>query len=253
MSNGFKKKEKKNGISSPGWMSTFSDLMTLLLTFFILLYSMSTIDAVKFRNISYSLQAVLMGEGQPKITEGQKNETPIPLDENKQQSEEIIESDVKEEILEMYQTVKEYVEQEQLQAQVSIAVHKTGVYIDIKDVILFESGKADIKQGGKNVLDKLVGLFNEFNNEIVIEGRTDDVPSNTLFYPTNWELSTARAVSVVRYLSEDRGLDPSRLSASGYGEYRPVAPNDSVENRAQNRRVNILIIVDEESGDQNGG
>ena len=253
MSNGLRNKDKKTGGGSPGWMATFSDLMTLLLTFFILLYSMSTIDAVKFRNISYSLQAVLMGEGRPQITEGQKNETPIPLDENKQQSEEPIESDVKDEILQMYQTVKEYVEQEQLQAQVSIAIHKTGVYIDIKDIILFESGKADIKNGGKDVLDKLVGLFNEFNNEIVIEGRTDDVPSNTLFYPTNWELSTARAVSVVRYLSETKGLSPSRLSAVGYGEYRPIVPNDSVENRAQNRRVNILIIVDEESGEENGG
>ena len=81
----------------------------------------------------------------------------------------------------------------------------------------------------------------------MIEGYTDDVPMASGVYDTNWELSTARAVSVVRYLVEEENIDPNRLSAVGYGEYRPIVPNDSVENRAKNRRVNILIIFDEES------
>ncbi|MFZ7131485.1 MAG: OmpA family protein [Eubacteriales bacterium] len=243
---GFKKKDGMK-TNANGWMTTFSDLMSLLLTFFILLYSMSTIDVIKFKNISYSLQAVLMGEGQPQITEGMKNESPIPIDENETVSEDQLESTVKEEILVMYDKIKEFVEQENLEAEVSVQLHKNGVYIDIKDVILFESGKADIKRNGKEILNTLAKLFDQFHNEIIIEGRTDNVPMSNELYPTNWELSSARAIAVVRYLCEGKDIDPSRLSAIGYGEYRPVVPNDSVEHKAQNRRVNILILVDEES------
>ena len=117
----------------------------------------------------------------------------------------------------------------------------------MKDAILFESGRAELKPEGIEVLKKLEGLISDFDNELVIEGHTDNVPMTSGRFPSNWELSTARAVTVVRYLSESLDIDPGRLSAVGYGEYRPIKPNDTAENRAANRRVNILIIFNEES------
>lgn len=240
--------KKEKGSSGGGWIATFSDLMTLLLTFFILLYSMSTIDTIKFKNISYSLQAVLMGEGQPTINDGAKNDDPIPIDDSKEVSE-IDETTIKEQILVMYEKVREYIDEEGLKAEVSVSANKRGVYVDIKEAILFESGSAEIKGSGKKVLSQLEKLFNDFSNEIVVEGHTDNVPINRIKYPSNWELSSARAISVVRYLSEKKRIKPSRLSAIGYGEYRPIVNNNSDKNRALNRRVNILIIINDESGE----
>lgn len=246
---GFRKKENGSG-GSPGWLTTFSDLMSLLLTFFILLYSMSTIDLEKFKSISYSLQAVLAGIDAPSITEGRQESVPIPIDENLD-NEDLEGIPVKEEILLMYDKVQEYLSKEELDAKVSVSMNKQGVFVDIKEAILFEPGSADIKASGVRVLKQLEGLINDFENDIVIEGHTDNVPMYSPIYPSNWELSTARAVSVVRYLSEVEKVNPNRLSATGYGEYRPIGPNDNSQNRAINRRVNILIIFDEESDDVN--
>lgn len=236
---------------APGWMTTFSDLMSLLLTFFILLFSISNIDAVKFRNISYSLQAVLSGIGQPSIMQSISRDN-VPLEDDIQISDTIDKNTIKEELLVMYDMVRDYVENEGLVAEVSVNMNKRGIYVDIKEAILFESGRAHIKDDGIKVLEKLKGLINNFNNDIVIEGHTDDIPVSSFLYPSNWELSTARAVSVVRYLSEKEGIASDRLSAVGYGEYRPIVPNDNSKNRTINRRVNILIVMDGEGGVVNG-
>ncbi len=135
----------------------------------------------------------------------------------------------------------------ELGENVSVSMNAKGVFVEMKDAILFEPGSASLKVEGIDVLKQLEDLINDFDNELVVEGYTDDVPESSARFPTNWELSTARAVSVVRYLIDEENVDPERLSAVGYGEHRPMVPNDSVENRASNRRVNILIIFDEES------
>lgn len=246
---GFKKKDSGGG--APGWITTFSDLMSLLLTFFILLYSMSNVDATKFKSVSDSLQSILSGLGQTTIIEGQGSD--IILNQGENELDNLIrDATVREEIIEMYDKVQEYVLTEELNAKVSVTMNRRGVFVDIKEAILFEPGSASIKETGIIVLKQLEGLINDFENDIVVEGHTDNVPMNTIFYPSNWELSTGRAVSVVRFLSEGEKVDPKRLSAIGYSEYRPIASNDNRENRAINRRVNILIIFDEESDDANG-
>lgn len=245
-------KQENSGGGAPGWMTTFSDLMSLLLTFFILLYSMSTIDVEKFKNITYSLQSILAGIGQPSPIEGgQPDNNQVPI-EDYLDNEDMDEGNIPENILIMYEKVSDYVSDKGLDAKITVTANRRGVFVDIKEAILFEPGKAELKESGVQVLKELEGLINDFDNEMVIEGHTDDVPMNSLFYPSNWELSTARAVTVVRYLSETENVDPKRLSAVGYGEFRPIAPNDSAINRATNRRVNILIIINEEGVDVNG-
>lgn len=111
--------------------------------------------------------------------------------------------------------------------------------------ILFDSGSAEIKKEGKKVLDRVVEILkNVKDRQINIEGHTDNVPISPRLaqkFPTNWELSTARATNVVRYLQE-KGIDPALLSATGYAEYRPVSPNDTEEGRAKNRRIEIVLV-----------
>lgn len=240
------KREKKSGGSAP-WITTFSDIMSLLLTFFILLYSMSNLDAQKFQEMTKSLQGVLSGLGYTEILEGQDSTMELPT-EGEISADDILEtSSLKDEIKEVYEKVINYVEAEGLDADVTVNYNKRGIFVDIKEAILFDSASPNIKASGLEVLKKIEGILKEFENEIVIEGHTDDVPMQSPLYPSNWELSTARSVSVARYLSETGNIPPNRLSAVGYGEYKPIVPNTSEENRAINRRVNILIIFDEES------
>lgn len=245
-----KRKELSSG-GAPAWMTTYSDLMSLLLTFFILLYSMSNVDVEKFKNITNSLQAILMGLDAPTIIEGGSDSEPIPIDQSLDMNN-YIDAFITGEIREMYDKVSQYISEEDLDAQVAVSMNQQGVFVDIKVAILFEPGSAELKGSGYQVLNQLEGLINDFDNDIVIEGHTDNVPTNSEIHPTNWELSTARAVSVVRFLSEVEKVDPRRLAAIGYGEYRPIAPNDTTYNKAANRRVNILIVFDKGSEYING-
>lgn len=226
-------------------MTTFSDLMTLLLTFFILLYSFSTLDAIKFKNVASALQNVLLGEAKPTIfpNEVPPGEEPVmdpvPMPVTEEQSE--VQDDA---LLELYQIVQSYVELEELEAEISVKTNLRGVIIDINERVLFDSGKAELKEESLEILDKVAVLINQFENELIIEGHTDNNPIHTAQFDSNWELSVIRAVNVLRYFTEMKAVSSERISAAGYGEYRPIQSNNTALGRAYNRRVNILILVD---------
>lgn len=245
-----RKRKKKVAKGAAPWVVTYGDLMSLLLTFFILLYSMSTIDAIKFKNITQYLQLALTGEGTPDILDGGAEDITLPIDDDPFADVEVPEDDITDpvpaEVLEMYSKVTNYVKQAKMDAEVTVKMLKTGVTVEVKDAILFEPASAQLKASGIEVLNDLEGLLNDFENAIVVEGHTDNVPLNTPTYPSNWELSTARAVAVLRYLNEVQNIEPTRLSARGYGEYAPIAPNDTADNKRKNRRVNLLILFDKE-------
>jgi chemotaxis protein MotB len=127
--------------------------------------------------------------------------------------------------------------------EIRLKRYKTKTIINIDNSILFDSGRASLKQEVKKSLLKIAGALNKYpENNIQIEGHTDDVPINTPQYPSNWELSAARAIAVLRFFVEESSMDPRRLSAVGLGKYHPLAPNDSPENRRLNRRVDIVIL-----------
>lgn len=241
-----KNKKKVDQAGSPAWMTTYSDLMSLLLTFFILLFSMSSVSEERFKDAAQSLQMALIGSSSDSILDG-NGEIIGDVD-----PEEIVVEEVPvdpnyipEEVIELYNTVNGFLEEEGLNTDVTLSRDQEGVYIDIQETILFDSGSATLKAVGSETLGQLAELFTLFNNEIIIEGYTDNVPMHSREFPSNWELSTGRALSVLRYLSESYDISPSRLSARGYGEHRPIVPNDSDENRALNRRVNIVIVHDD--------
>jgi chemotaxis protein MotB len=242
-----KKGVDDGGLTGQEWLATFSDTMTLLLTFFILLYSFSTVDAEKFKQVSESLRSVLTGSSGESVME-LYNSGDVPLVGEIEASTEVSVA-AAEQNRSMYEEVKAFVEKNNLQEVVHIIQDSRGVIIQLRDNIIFQSGSADIINESKPILDQISGLINTFHNEINVEGHTDNIPIKTSKYESNWELSTARAGSVLRYFVEVRGLNPVRFKASGYAEYKPVAANDTAENRAKNRRVQILIVTNEkESG-----
>jgi chemotaxis protein MotB len=237
--NGIKKKKEEE--SSTVWMTTYSDLVTLLLVFFVLLFSFSTMNISKFKQFIASFQGMgILDGGVAAITEYE------PLSEAHNQDTgfaEAIIMDRARELMDAYQAVKNYLAENDLETLVEVRYEDRGIALDIKESILFDSGKADLKPPAQELLDRLAGLLGQINNEVLVEGYTDNRPIHTVQFPTNWELSTSRAVTVVRYFIEQQHLPPERFVAVGYGEYRPLRPNDTPENMAANRRVVLLIGV----------
>lgn len=251
-----KKKSASTGGPAP-WIVTYSDLMSLLLTFFILLYSFSTVDAEKFKNITEQLQLALTGEGRASVFDGGTEQIASPLDDEIFAEDEMPEDGLQdndpgqtlpEELQEMFERISGYIREQGMEADVRVLMDRSGIYVEIKDAILFDMGSADLKPSGIELMGKLEGVINDFDNELVVEGHTDNIPINTREFPSNWELSTARALSVLRYLEEEHSIDPTRLSARGYGEHAPLVSNNSSRNRAKNRRVNLLIVFEGDNG-----
>ena len=229
------KKESSSG-GAPEWMTTYSDLVTLLLCFFGLLFAFSTTDAQKFKTIMESLQGSLG------ILEGGKTIEQIPVIPSEGSTDEIP-MDLKYE--QMAANIEDYLEENGLADSIDVLNEKVGIILRFNENILFDSGKADLKVESRTTLIHVAELLNSDEVErrgIRVEGHTDNDPIYSSRYPTNWELSVSRACNVVRFLIEDMGIDSRRLSAAGYSEYHPVAQNDTPENKAKNRRVDILIL-----------
>jgi len=217
-------------------MTTYGDLITQVLIFFVLLFSFSNVDTNKFNAVMLSLQGSLgVMDGGMSVVEGDFIEGG--------ETGEFLISEQERQVFEILQEkIEEIVAEDNLKG-VQVNLDERGLVIRLVEGVLFDSGKAEIKDEAKVILDKLAPLLKETQKHIRIEGHTDNVPINTREFPSNWELSTARAVNVVKYMIEEHNFSPNILSAAGYGEYRPIAPNDSDKNRALNRRVDIVILA----------
>lgn len=223
--------EKKDPLNAaPNWMVTFGDMVTLILTFFVLLLSFANVDAKKFEMASSSLRGVLGAldnQRTPFFREGDGpqihdllNRSPGAL-----------------RIKELNRKIQEL----GMQNRIVVTGTQNGVMIRMGDRVLFDEGKAKILDNAKPILNIVADALKEDSERILVSGHTDTVPIHTEKFPTNWELSSARAVEVVRYLIDDTGLDPRILAAAGYGEYSPLVPNNSPENRQINRRVEFEV------------
>lgn len=213
-------------------MTTYGDMVTLLLCFFILLYSYSVIDIQKFQQIISSIQVTFLGE---------RGIMETSMDPSSGEQIEMNVDHKFEDVLITYTALKEYLQDEGLQEAITIRIEDRGVVLEIQDRVLFDSARADLKSEAEQLLVKVGNILAKVPNQVIVEGHTDNVPINTPLYPSNWELSVARAVRVVRFLSERLQLQPERFLATGYGEYQPLAPNTSAAGRMQNRRVNIVV------------
>lgn len=221
------------------WLATYGDLVTLLLCFFILLYSMSIMDLAKFQKAAGSLSSSL---GAPAQTTG----TDSTIGDSIANLNVYNAMEVQQEMDDIYSKVKEVVESRGLSNDVQIEQVGNGVLIRFKDEILFDVAQADLKTNAVNTLKRLGVILRDHDKKIRIEGHTDNVPINTNRFRSNWELSTARAISVVRYFTEElpqeERITPTKFEVSGYGEYHPIANNDTEQNKQKNRRIEITIL-----------
>ena len=203
---------------------------------------MSSVDENKMRALSQAFRTVMAGEAGDTILEYSLYNGDVPLIGGEIPTDTIDGEKIEES---MYYQVSKFVDEHDLEAVVDIIETDLGVAIQLRDNILFETSKSDLRSESKEILDSIAALISSMNNNIVVEGHTDNRPINTAEFPSNWELSVDRAVNVVRYFVENGKIDPSRLSATGYGEFQPIVDNDTEENMEKNRRVNILIMTND--------
>ncbi|TQS75440.1 flagellar motor protein MotB [Ornithinibacillus gellani] len=245
------KRSKQSG--APKWMVTYSDMVTLILVFFILLFSMSQIDLVKFQAITDSFRNRMIFDFYPSSVPMENpsestyhpenghlaNEFELPpLDEGKKH----LDGDTDDSLTGLMQDVDAYLDEHDLNQVISASRTERGVVLVLEESILFDSGEAVILDSGKPFLNKIGALLMEIPNHVKVEGHTDSKPMQSYRYPSNWELSGARAGSVVRYLIQEYQFDMKRFSIVGYGETKPVMPNTNSENMKKNRRVEIVIL-----------
>lgn len=261
-----RKKKHEEHTNHEAWAIPYGDLVTLLLALFVVMYAMSSVNEGKFRVLSDALIAAFRGApktmtpisvGQASSSKGgdaqmqgvsptmlMKLPDPRPIEqENKNKGGVAITSIGGETppLARMEQQVEKAMEKLIDKKLVVVRRSKTSLEVEIRTDILFASGVATISPAAIPVLQELSGILKPFSNAVRVEGHTDNVPIARREFPSNWELSAARAASVV-HLFTQQGMDPKRMEIIGLGEYRPIAPNDTVEGRNTNRRVVVVIL-----------
>lgn len=250
------------------WMITYADLITLLLIFFVILFAMSSLDTDKYNIVTSSLSESFKS-GSPvleggngildagKTTEnkqgnaaGDVNATATPTIEPGDKTENEAPSarelafraqEIK--LAELMGVITTYVKENNLEEQIYVADKPQGIEITLSDRFLFDAGKADLKSPALPALQQLSGLFKDIGATISIEGHTDNTPvSAASRYNDNWELSGARALSVLRFFIDNEGLDPDTFQYAGYADTRPSADNNTVTGKQKNRRVEIIVL-----------
>jgi chemotaxis protein MotB len=267
-----RKRKEEAPANHERWLITYADLITLLMIFFIVMYSMSKVDAAKFRAMAESL-SVTLGGGTPAKIElgtspsgpsvidsgspqqnsqipGQDSEPPINPESNYPQDHQpnangdgAGESDQETLTIEGIKAKLDQFSQENgIQTKLVSSIEERGLVISIQDTLLFDSGSAEITTTARSILKKISTVLAASSNYIKVEGHTDNLPIHTTTFQSNWELSVLRATNVLQILIKEGGIDSGRLSATGYGEYRPIANNETEVGRTHNRRVDLVIL-----------
>jgi chemotaxis protein MotB len=253
-------------VNQERWLISYADFITLLFAFFVVMYSISQVSDSKYRVLSDTFieafnqptNAKTHAEPQDNLSSSGKVITPIDLNKTAveqvapdesgsdhtvatspvpEQNEPIKTSD---ELTQISDLVTEKFTQLINDQMIQVSSNELWLQIELKDSILFLSGSADTSEQAQKIFDEIAGILKNYSNPVQVEGFTDNIPIKSVKYPTNWELSAARASAIVKYLAS-KGVAPERLAAVGYGEYQPVAENNTEQGRAQNRRVAIMI------------
>lgn len=247
--------EEEGGAGMERWLISYADFITLLMVFFVMMYAMSKVDIDKYAAMASSLNIVLKGQSQtllespgPSMIEGAAGTArpEIPGSQDVQMGE----------LQAVRQQIEEFIKSEELQVSnpgsgqtttklsnyINIIEQERGLVISFKDTLLFASGSADLTPQAQDIIAQVGKSLADIPNYIRVEGHTDNRPIHTAKFPSNWELSVLRASNVVHVLHNHAGISPERLSIIGYGEYRPLVPNESSVSQAMNRRVDIVIL-----------
>ncbi|MGG1552384.1 flagellar motor protein MotB [Paenibacillus ferrarius] len=257
-------KKPEEHVNHERWLITYADLITLLLVFFIIMYAMSKVDVQKYSVLAQALNLQFQkadsildkghgisgqmtpkqGDADSKDKDYTQQNQDVKKEENNQTKPEENEKEKREkELQDLLKQVQTYIQDQNLQQQVSATDTERGVAITLNDLFLFDLGKADLKGPSLPILQKLASLFPTLNSKVSIEGHTDDLPlAPGSQFQDNWGLSFARSLSVLRYFSNTAHLDDKKFVATAYADTMPKVPNTSEENRSKNRRVEIIIL-----------
>ncbi len=209
------------------WLVSYSDFITLLFAFFVVMYSVSHVNEQKYRQLSSTLDSAFSSGSSPvedeAVIDQENTETPNVAEVN-----------------DLADNLKEALAGLVDESKITMSGNEQWVEIELDANLLFQSGSAKVSEPARQLLSPVANILEPYDNAVAIAGHTDDVPISNVQFPNNWALSSARAVSVVNYLAY-QGVKPQRLSAVGYGEYQPVVENSNDENRARNRRVVIKV------------
>jgi chemotaxis protein MotB len=230
-----RKKQEEKEPNAERWLLSYADFITLLTVFFIIMYAMSKVDAAKYNQLVQVLTKSFGGE-----------KSPISMSKTGLLPQNAIFGDTRTKQRKLYVKTVGQLQKEISSKSIRVTQNEHGIVVSLASDCYFGSGKTDFSDSAEDVLKKVSGLLNSTGGNIRIEGHTDDIPivqgsSLAQRLPTNWELSTQRAVNVLKSL-EGLGVDRKRLSAAGYADTRPLKQNDTYDGRAYNRRVEIVIL-----------
>jgi len=244
-----RKKEKGEHEFNETWLLPYSDLMTLLLALFIVLFASSAVDAQKFQSMSKVFSEIFTGGTgivdyesiEQKNGEELADETKEKLEKAKEQTK--VSVDEQTTLSATQERVNQYILEKGLTGQLKTSLTSEGLLVTINDSVLFDSGSAEVREEdiaiAKEISDLLVI---DPPHNVIISGHTDNVPIQNSNFSSNWELSVMRAVNFMKIILENEQLDPRMFSAKGFGEFQPIASNDTEEGKAKNRRVEVLIL-----------
>lgn len=251
-----RKKRPEEHENHERWLVSYADFITLLFAFFVVMYAISSINEGKYRVLSDSLvdafkrapssqEPVRIKTEAPSLSPtGKPLVVPKPISARRDPAQEAKRKVQEEKMKGIATDILKVMEPLVKEGQVRVTQSPLGVSVEINASVLFAPGQALLEKPSIQVLTAVGQVVAGVPNDVQIEGHTDNIPISTLAYPSNWELSTARASSVVR-LFIDNGVDPARLTAIGFADQRPVEPNTTIEGRARNRRVTVMIEPDE--------
>ena len=233
-----KKRKHEEHPNHERWLLSYSDFMTLLMILFVVLFAMSNVDKAKFKRLSDSLR-VSMGGGKSIVAK--EDGVPITVD-TKPIENDLTEKAEQAKMEDLKRQVDNYLEKNGMKADVSTQVDERGLVVSLNDTLFFDTGRAEVKPESQKKLIEIAKILNQLNNYMRVEGHTDNVPIKNDQFSSNWQLSCARASNVTELLINSANIPPQKLSAVGYGEYRPIADNSTEDGKAKNRRVNIIIV-----------
>jgi chemotaxis protein MotB len=258
---GMLEEEHEEHVNHEAWVIPYADMLTLLMALFMMLFAISSVDLKKFEALAASLNAEFGGgdrsivEGGESVFDGAGPEAapaPVVGPTRAEQAEEALQREEARERAAAVESQQLHAIEEQIRERAVLAGiadsvqfrrEARGLVVTIvTDQVMFQPGQAEVQPGGAALLREVATAISDLPNQVAVEGHTDDVPISNSLFRSNWELSTARATEVLRYLVDELGIPAGRVSASGYGEQRPVAANDTPQGRAQNRRVELAVL-----------
>jgi chemotaxis protein MotB len=249
------KKEPEKHVNHERWLVSYADFITLLFAVFVVLYAMGQSDKKKVEEVMQAIQQsfgmATAGATAPKVNvipsqsvtiipaiKQDVKPPPIGRTRSGQGKGRAEEKDFRQ----IKSAVEAYLVKQGAQNKVTLEITRRGLIVSLKEAGFFNSGQASIKPEAYEIINTIAEVMTQYNNPLRLEGHTDNVPISTAQFPSNWELSTARATNGLKYLLKNFDVEPGKISATGYAEYRPISDNATVEGRAKNRRVDLVML-----------